>query len=486
MNITSLLQNKIKALVIAFAAILVGLFIGFLTANTSAIPYTGDDTPPSPTPAFNVYTGVPDVGDESEFFYGKVESDATSVKNVTSTCATGTRFALRVYVHNGASQHNNGDGNGPSVAKNTKVKVEVPGDEASSFVPEATISASNASAISDTMTITCSDGRVVTMKYVPGTAEQYSALSGVQPVSDSIVTTGAPIGTYSPNGDLWGCWEQRVWVRLIVEVTEVPEKLHPAVCTALLTTILSSNQVRVDEVSFTANDAAVNNVTINYGDGSQETVNFNQLPKTHTYANEGSYTIRATLNTTFEGQSKQVTSNSCTAKVTVKKEKQPKFACEEFVLKMNDRTANVSFKPVASDGAVFKDATIKYYADGVEKNNKTTNQLNGEGKVVDSFTYDANAKDLEVIATVRFNIGEGKNMYSQQVVCKGKAVLGTTIEKCPIPGREHLPKDSPDCKDEPTPPTTTPDTGAGSIAGILTAVAAAGAFLHRKFTLGRN
>lgn len=460
----NILQNKMKALFVSLAVIVLALFIGFLTARSSAIPYEGEATQPSPVPAFNVYTGVPDVGNESEFFYGKVDgSTADSVKDVRANCETGTRFALRIYVHNGASQHNNGDGNGPSVAKDTKVKVVVPGSEASSFVPEATISASNASSISDTLTITCTNGKKVTMKYVAGTAQQYNPLSGVQAVSDSIVTSGAPIGTFSPNGDLWGCWDQRVWVRLIVEVTEVPKVFVPAVCDALLYTLLASNQVRIDDVRYTLNDATLNNITLSYGDGTTETVTAGQFPRQpHTYAQEGTYTLRATLNTTFRGQPSSVTSENCEKKIKIEKKLSPKFDCESFKLVMNGRTANVSFVPTASNGATFKDATIKYVADDKEVNSVTTDKLT-DGKVVSTYTFADNVVNVDANATVRFNVGTGKKMVVKEVKCSGEAVLGST-----------------------TPPTTLPDTGAGStLAAILVAVSAIGAFAHRKFTLNR-
>jgi uncharacterized repeat protein (TIGR01451 family) len=59
-------------------------------------------------------------------------------------------------------------------------------------------------------------------------------------------------------------------------------------------------------------------------------------------------------------------------------------------------------------------------------------------------------------------------------------------EPCPIPGKENLRKDSPDCKDVQAAVTTLPNTGAGSIAGLFGSVSIAGAVLHRRFTLKRQ
>ena len=47
-------------------------------------------------------------------------------------------------------------------------------------------------------------------------------------------------------------------------------------------------------------------------------------------------------------------------------------------------------------------------------------------------------------------------------------------EKCPIPGKEHLPKNSPDCV-QPTPaPVELPKTGAGDLLGAGVGLAAMG------------
>ena len=577
MNIlNNILDKKLKFLLTALAATFVVAFIGILSISlrTNAIPY-GPDAPPSPVPAFNVYTGVPNEGNEKDFFKGKVDGTTeASVNNVVGSCETGSRFSLRAYVHNGASQYNNGTGNGPSVAKNTKIKVSIPGNEASKFEPNATISASNASSISDGMTITCSDGRKVTMKYVAGSAEQYSPKTGIQPVSDSIVTTGAPIGTKSPNGDLWGCWDQRVYVRLVVVVTEVKPVLHPAVCDALLTTLLANNQVRVDDVEYTENDAKVNSIAIDYGDSNKVTVQPNGFPVQHTYAKPGTYTIKATLKTTFEGKSKDVTSKHCEKKVTIEPEPEivkickiadvtklsrvsykitakaevqnttvekytfttkndkgdvvdtkevvtnkltasynfyqvnpgkytvkaviqttdgqaegkceteiivdnepttPEYSCDNFSLSFNDRKATVSFIATASKGAVFKDATIVYISNGAEKEIVTTDKVNTEGKVVSMYTFDAEAQHIDANAVVRFNVPvDGKTVVKQDT-CGGQAVLGVETPEIPeVPGKPV------------TPVTTIPDTGAGSIAGIMVAVTAAGTTLHRRMTLNRK
>lgn len=285
-------------------------------SSARAIPYNGEATQPSPVPAFNVYTGVPNIDnpDESKFFNGRLstETNQDARDPIATACTAGTKFVLRAYVHNGASQDNNANGTGPSVAKNTKIKVALPTAQASNFAPTATISASNAASVSDNVTITCTNGKTFTLRYVTGSAQQFNSVSGVKPLQDTIVTTGAPIGTMEPNGDMWGCWDQRVWVRLEVELVEVPVEQKPATCD-LIEIAKNGKTVTVKKVNYTANNATVTGISLNFGDGkAATTITAAQLPYSYTFSEEGNYTIQATLKTSLG----DVTSTGCTAKVT--------------------------------------------------------------------------------------------------------------------------------------------------------------------------
>lgn len=141
-----------------------------------------------------------------------------------------------------------------------------------------------------------------------------------------------------------------------------------------------------------------------------------------------------------------------------------------FTLSFVDRKANVSFKPVALNGATFKDAVIKYNADGKTVETVTTNALNTDGKVTSSYTFAKEAKNVEAVATVRFNVPENGKTVVKDVLCRESKVLGVKT-----PPTVVKPK-----------PTTLPKTGAGDIAGLLAVVTVAGAFAHRQYTLKRN
>lgn len=321
-----------------FAAVVVSLLAAMLISSTAyAIPFTGDNTPPAPSPAFNVYTGVPVEGNESDFFRGKVEGDTNaSVTDLRSTCETGKRFTLRVYVHNGASQDLNANGTGPSVAHGTKVKVDLKNaTAASSFNPTANVSSiSPALSVNDGMSITCTDGKTVDLSYVNGSAKQFTALSGSTPLSDSIVTSaGAAIGSVTPNGDVWGCWDQRVYVTLTVEVKEKPVVIPAnAICKIENGTFaIIDNKKRT--VRGTIKPEGLNNVNIvsyriDWGDGSTPST---KQSDTHSYTNDGRYTIQAsfvveaTNGAKFSDGTtrKTISGSNCTTVVEFKKDQPP-------------------------------------------------------------------------------------------------------------------------------------------------------------------
>ncbi|MCA9330049.1 hypothetical protein KDA11_05345 [Candidatus Saccharibacteria bacterium] len=314
-----------KGFAVILLSTILAIFLG--GGSVSAIPYSGDTTPSAENPAFNVYTDVPSEGNEPDFFRGKVEGDTNpSVSDVQSTCETGKRFMLRVYVHNGASQYSNGNGDGPSVAKNSKVTVNLNNaSSASNFSPNASISASNAATVNDGMTITCTDGKTVNLNYVAGTAKQFTR-TGSKALSDSIVTTGATIGTDSPNGDVWGCWEQRVYVTLVVQVEEVKEP--PVVPSDAICKIENGTFAIIDRKKRTVKgtikpeltNATVTDYEIQWGDGTKT----NKQTDSHSYNKDGTYKIQATITVRLnDGSVKKVNGVSCATVVVFDGDKPP-------------------------------------------------------------------------------------------------------------------------------------------------------------------
>lgn len=292
-------------------------------ATTSAIPYTPDATGTN-SPAFNVFTGVPGYGNEASFVTGRVSGSSTAFTDpVNDPCTNGTQYSVRIYVHNAANQTLNNGGSGPGVARNTKVKVAVPATTASNI--RGTISASNASSVSDTLTINCANGKTMKLSYVAGSAIQQKMNGATAPLSDSIVTTGAPIGTQGPDGNMWGCFDQRVLVYLKVEVKEAPPT--PTVTTAcdlFRITSSSDRKVTVNQFKYTAQNTNFQNAVINWGDNNSNTITdaSKVVGSNHQYGKDGTYTIRVTVNFT-NGDSK--TSANCVQQVTFKNNQPPEI-----------------------------------------------------------------------------------------------------------------------------------------------------------------
>ncbi len=177
----------------------------------------------------------------------------------------------------------------------------------------------------------------------------------------------------------------------------------------------------------------------------------------------GTYDISVTLQTT-QGP---VTSQACKDTVEVPPVADtPLYSCEQFKLTRIGRKIGVSFLPTGINGAVFKDATIIYSADGNQRNVVTTNDLDSNNKVVNSYVFASADTNVKAVATVRFNVTDAGSTTVKEATCKGTAVLGTSIS-----------------------PSEIPDTGPGSTLVLmflaLVGVAGLSSFAHRRFTLRR-
>jgi hypothetical protein len=320
------IRNIFKKTSLGLATVLAGLLI---SGTAHAIPYTGDTTVASPVPAFNVFTGdmpapAPKDG-ESDFFQSRVPvngdpNDATTqYTDPTSTdCTNNKVIQLRVYVHNGASADNNDNGTGPSIAHGTKVSVALPSGQATSFDPTATISATNAAKVSDGATINC-NGQSVKLQYVAGSASQFSNGTGVMPLSDAIVNGGVSIQSEKVPGDVWGCWNERVYVVLSVKViVNIPPPLPPTfMCTNLGLAADIDRKVKLNAFSTTAtNGANFKYAVIDWGDKSAPLTTSSVIGQTHQYAKDGTYTVAATAHFTVNGKDVTSTGPQCAKQVT--------------------------------------------------------------------------------------------------------------------------------------------------------------------------
>jgi uncharacterized repeat protein (TIGR01451 family) len=159
---------------------------------------------------FNSITDNPNYGDERTFFDAKDAANTSKGGFVDKVnVQDGEEVLLRVYVHNNAADNLNGTNfNGPGVAKNTKVRIFLPTAASNALRANAYVTADNAQPKEVSDTVDFAGNGNFTLSYVPGSAVSYTnAVPSGMKLSDSIVTTGAPIGYTQANGIVPGCFE---------------------------------------------------------------------------------------------------------------------------------------------------------------------------------------------------------------------------------------------------------------------------------------
>lgn len=181
-------------------------------------------------PVFNSFINTPSYGDERAFFDAR-RSDQTaagSFKNVLPDVTEGSKeVVLRTYIHNNANQSTNGTNfNGAGVAKDAKIRILLPTATAQALRARSYVSASNAALVEDTVDMI--SGKEFRVEYIPGSAILYNNgiyKNGVA-LSNSVVTSGAPIGYDALNGIFPGCFEYeavvQIRVKVIPKAVEVP------------------------------------------------------------------------------------------------------------------------------------------------------------------------------------------------------------------------------------------------------------------------
>ena len=311
------------------------LVFGLGSAQAAQIRY--EDWPNLPaitTPRFNTYTNVPyGIGNEADFVRLRTSNGDPTVPAATKdfvdplsdACAVGAKFDVRTYVHNGAHPDYNNNGNGTAVAHNVRVAMQAPlGVSAKQFKFTSTISASNATSVTDNGTLNC--GSNVQLKLVPQTVRVYSRSLGWNSAPDSAVNGSLAIGSrQAGSGNVWGCWDDRVQVVYVVEVVKAPV-VSSAVCDALSLTVLDNRRVRARITASTQN-ATITGYTIAWGDGSTT----NQQEAEHSFAKEGTYTIKGSVAVRYaDGRAETVSGAACEKKVTFEKDNCPLPGKEKY------------------------------------------------------------------------------------------------------------------------------------------------------------
>lgn len=322
MKLTNLLQSAKAKLGLGLLA--VTLLAGLATGTTQArTEYQSGGTGTSKTPVFNEFYNVPNgVGDEADFVRVKTaEGDNSAYTNdLSDNCASGDKFTVRTYVHNGADPDFNATGE--AVARNTVVAMNAQFAERKDFTFTSTISADNAASITDSAKLVCGDN--VKLKLVPKSVQAYSKpIGGYYDLPDSSVNGTVKIGSRTQgSGDVYACWDDRIIIVYEVVVEELPEEVTPVYSCDLLTIVAIANKERsfVFRASATAKDGAtIKDYVYDFGDGSDDMVT-DKDEVTHTYTKSGKFVTRVTARFNVDGKVVSKTGAKCQVDVTIKED----------------------------------------------------------------------------------------------------------------------------------------------------------------------
>jgi hypothetical protein len=166
---------------------------------------------PGDGPVFNSFTNTPSYGDERPFFDGRLSSQSASsnVDQINVSRATGSDVILRVYVNNDANEYLGYR----TTATGAFVRVLLPTASGKVLRARAYIGAHNAvpDLVEDTADLVSSNR--FSVQYVPGTARLLRGTKSY-PISDAIVTTGAPIGDTTMNGSFPAGFDKSALIEL--------------------------------------------------------------------------------------------------------------------------------------------------------------------------------------------------------------------------------------------------------------------------------
>ncbi|PKM60699.1 MAG: hypothetical protein CVU99_06655 [Firmicutes bacterium HGW-Firmicutes-4] len=171
---------------------------------------------------FNSITDNPQLGDERNFVRIKEDSETTTYTD-NVTLEPGKVYQVMVYYHNNAESNLNDSGVG--IAKNTTLKMEVPGVVKAGVkaVFTGTINSSNANPASvyDEAYGTNETSGDVALRYVSGSATVGSnGAVDKATLPDSLFTTGTNLGYDSLDGVIPGCNEYSGYVIFKIRVDQ--------------------------------------------------------------------------------------------------------------------------------------------------------------------------------------------------------------------------------------------------------------------------
>ncbi len=466
-------------------------------------------------PRFNSYINTDVYGDERAFVDAKectvageaCYNQSPGTYKDQQPVQVGKEYIVRAYVHNIAhpsinDNPNKGPGvlDGIGVAKNTKIRFELPEGVANGFTAQARISADNAipQTVYDTVDLR-NENQAFDVEFVPGSARIYnSAHQGGMALPDSIMSTnGTLIGHEAMDGIYPGCFDFASFVVIRVRINAPNLEVNKTVSKVDMPKLTDSSETvsvkRGETISWridyknngssfaddvtirdelpaglelvpgsiklstaagteTLSDTALGSGGVNVGDYSP---NGNGVIRFRTKVNTKD-DVCELKNEAF-GRAKNIPERKDNAKVVIEdcKPDQPIYRCDlmDKPVLVSGRTYKFTTKATAQGGATVKQYRYEFTGTGY-KQEAVTNKANGEVE----HTFPA-AGNFTAKVTVDFNV-DGQ-------------VKSHTADSCAQPINIDVP------------PTTLPKTGVSDVVGIFAATTIAGALAHR-YIYGRK
>lgn len=294
----------------------------------------------------------------------------------------------------------------------------------------------------------------------------------------------------------------------------VPKECQPPVtpkysCDALTVTKIDRTNFKFD-TTYTVQNATLKNITYIVRD-SKGTQISSSTSQNYTQATPGQYTVQAMVTVTVNGQDQTVTSDNCKKPFEVTEiPVTPVYTCDALTKSSLSRTQySFTGTATAEGGATitgytfdFGDGTAPqtgaaatvqhtYQKDGTYTVKLSVNvTVNGQNKTVTDATKcvtEVTVSPEECLPGIP--VGDSRCTPVQE--CKPGIPMGDSRceEKCTVPGKETLPKNSPDCVVVPptTPPTELPHTGASdnifALLGAGSLIAAIGYYVASRRAL---
>lgn len=270
---------------------------------------------------------------------------------------------------------------------------------------------------------------------------------------------------------------------------------------------LNKKEVAKDTYDFSttvhvANNASVNKVVYDFGDGTPAVTKTNPAEVVrHKYEKAGTWTAKVTVHFNVPGgKVVAVPPTKCVTKIVVEEEPKPFYACDlvtPAVLNHEKTKFRFTVKTSQGNGAVLESA------DFILDNSSTVTGVttkDNSGNIYREYEFARDGKEHTIVVKANFNLAQGV----AGAKCTAKVKAGET-PMCTVPGKEQYPVGAPECKEEPkykcpipgkenlpkeqcneVLPAELPKTGMGGIAGIFVGTSALGAVAHRIFMSRRN